>query len=109
MNALILAAEDAADLQAVQEHQAAEAAAGGYQAAKAGYYTGAELLRIIGGDSPVRVWREKRGMTQRALAAAANLTPSYLNEIEMGKKPGSLWAYQALAAVLAVKIDDLVR
>ncbi|SNS24859.1 MULTISPECIES: helix-turn-helix domain-containing protein [unclassified Azospirillum] len=68
-----------------------------------------EMARtLLDGANPVRVWREHRGMTARALAAAAGIAPGYLSEIETGKKPGSAAALKALATVLRVDMEDLV-
>lgn len=106
--ALLDAAEDAADMAAVKAHRAHEARVG-YEAAKADYLTGDEALRLIDGVSPVRVWREKRGMTQRALAAAAEVGVSYLAEIEAGKKPGSAAALMSLAKALGTAVENLIR
>ena len=64
--------------------------------------------RIIEGKSPVRVWREFRGLSLRALAAKAGVSPGYLSEIELGKKPGSVDAYKALAEALDASVDWLV-
>jgi hypothetical protein len=64
--------------------------------------------RIIEGESPVRVWREFRGLSLRALAAKAGVSPGYLSEIELGKKPGSVEAYKALAEALDASVDWLV-
>jgi DNA-binding XRE family transcriptional regulator len=72
------------------------------------HYTAAEAKRLLAGESPLRIWREKRGLTQRALAAAAAIPAGYLNEIEKGKKPGSVAAYRTLATALAVPIEDLI-
>ena len=66
------------------------------------------VRRIAGGEHPVRVWRTHRGMTARALAAAAVLPASYLSAIEQGKKPGSVKALTRLATALDVSLDDLV-
>ncbi len=63
--------------------------------------------RILDGMAPVRVWRQHRGLTARALAAKAGLSSSYLSEIETGKKPGSVKALHALATALEVDVDDL--
>jgi DNA-binding XRE family transcriptional regulator len=65
-------------------------------------------LRVIEGAHPVRVWREHRQMTAMALAAAAKVSRAYLSEIETGRKPGSVEAYKAIAAVLRVPIDAIV-
>jgi transcriptional regulator with XRE-family HTH domain len=60
------------------------------------------------GESPVRVWREFRGLSLRALAAKSGVSPGYLSEIELGKKPGSVEAYKALAEALDTSVDWLV-
>lgn len=73
-------------------------------------YLPAELVeRLIGGESPVRIWREHRGLSAQALARTAKLTPSYVSEIETGRKPGSLNAMAKIARALGVSLEDLVR
>jgi DNA-binding XRE family transcriptional regulator len=73
-------------------------------------YLPAELVeRLIGGESPVRIWREHRGLSAQALARIAKLTPSYVSEIETGRKPGSLNAMAKIARALGVSLEDLVR
>ena len=107
LDALIDAAENAEDIASVRTWNAYVAAVG-RDAAIANSYTAAEAKRLLAGESPVRIWREKRGLTQRALAAAAAIPAGYLSEIETGKKPGSVAAYRALAKTLAVPMEDLV-
>ena len=63
--------------------------------------------RMWNGESPVRVWREMRGMNATRLAAAANVSRSYLSAIERGTKRGSVDALKRLAAALGVGIEDL--
>jgi len=46
-------------------------------------------------------------LSQTALAAAAEISPGYLNEIEKDKKPGSVAALRKLAAVLNVPMENL--
>lgn len=65
-------------------------------------------MRIIGGEHPLRVWRNYRGITATALAEAAEISRAYLSEIETGKKPGSVDAYKTLAQVLGVPVDALL-
>ena len=101
--------EDAEDLAAVRAMRADETSVGGYQAAKRNYFTIDEAKRLLAGERAVRVWRQKRGLTQRALAAASGIPPGYLSEIETGKKPGSIAAYRALSKALEVSIEDLVE
>ncbi|CBS90240.1 helix-turn-helix domain-containing protein [Azospirillum lipoferum] len=65
--------------------------------------------RILDGEHPVAVLREHRGLTARGLAEAAGVAPSYLSEIENGKKPGSFDAMARIAGALQVPLDLLVR
>lgn len=64
--------------------------------------------RLIGGESPVRVWREFRGLTQSDLAEAAGTTASYVSQIEAGRKSPTIDVYRALATALRVTVDDLL-
>lgn len=71
-------------------------------------YLPIELVdRLIAGEHPIRVWRKHRGLTREALAANAGVAPSYVTEIETGKKPGSFDALAKLAAVLKISLDDI--
>lgn len=75
--------------------------------------TGATLphefaMRIVGGEHPVRVWREYRGMSAVALAETARVSKTYLSEIETGKKPGSVEAYKNIASALDVPVDAVL-
>lgn len=63
--------------------------------------------RLLDGTNPVTVFRELRGMSGRALAAKAGISPSYLSEIEGGHKAGSLDAMARLAEALDVSLDLL--
>lgn len=59
-------------------------------------------------DHPLTVWRNYRGMTQRALSQTSGVAPGYISEIESGKKKGSLDAFRKLARALDTSIDALV-
>ena len=100
-DAMLSALEDAADLAAVRE-VFARVAAGEDE-----YVPTAVIERLAAGQHPVRVWREHRGMTGRALAQAAQIPASYLCEIEAGRKPGSFQAMAAIAAALRIDMEDL--
>jgi DNA-binding XRE family transcriptional regulator len=63
--------------------------------------------RMSEGESPIRVWRDVRGMTAKDLAAAARISTAYLSEIETGKKDGSVATLKAIADVLKIDLDDL--
>jgi ribosome-binding protein aMBF1 (putative translation factor) len=67
-----------------------------------------EANRLIDGENPVKFWREKRGLTQRGLAASAEVSPSLLAEIETGAKTGSVETLRKLAHELKVDLDTLV-
>jgi DNA-binding XRE family transcriptional regulator len=99
--AMLKALEDAADLAAIRE-VSARVAAGEDE-----YVSTAVIERLSAGQHPVRVWREHRGMTGRALAQAAHVPASYLCDIEAGRKPGSFQAMAAIAAALRVDMEDL--
>jgi hypothetical protein len=65
--------------------------------------------RLLDGEHPVTVLREHRAFTVRGLAEVAGVSPSYLSEIESGKKPGSFDAMARVASALHVPLDILVR
>lgn len=96
------AAEDLADLQSYDRVKAA-LAAGEEELIPAQF-----VKRIIDGESPVRVFRDFRGLTQVALSEASGVNRVYIAEIEAGKKPGSAQTLKALAGALGVQVDDLI-
>jgi len=63
--------------------------------------------RLIAGERPVKVWREYRGMTQKRLADAADISKPYLSQIENGLRDASIGVLRELAAALKVDLDDL--
>jgi DNA-binding XRE family transcriptional regulator len=85
-----------------------------YDQAKADLETGRDELipvavvdRLSSGESPLRVWREYRGLTQQVLAEVAGLGKSYISQLETGAKTGTIGTLRALAAALQVDVDDL--
>jgi DNA-binding XRE family transcriptional regulator len=102
-DALIQAYQDAADALALAEVRAREAAGDAE-------YVPIELAEriFVGGEHPVRVWREHRGLTLGALAKASDIAQSYVSEIEHSKKRGSVRTLAALAKVLRVDLEDLL-
>jgi ribosome-binding protein aMBF1 (putative translation factor) len=99
--ALVRHAENAADAMQIREAEA-RVAAGEDE------YVPVELTqRLMAGEVPVRVWREHRGLSARALAARAAISAAYLSQIETGKKPGSFEAMAKLARALGVDMEDL--
>ncbi|WP_370340496.1 helix-turn-helix domain-containing protein [Shinella oryzae] len=63
--------------------------------------------RLIDGESPVRVWRDFRGMSSKDLAKAVGISAAYLSEIENGKKEGSISVFRSIAKTLRIDLDDL--
>lgn len=72
-------------------------------------YSDKEVAQMLDGTLPITIWRNRMGMTQRALAEAAGISPSYLAEIETGKKPGSVAALAAIAKVFRLPMEHLVE
>lgn len=65
--------------------------------------------RLEARESPVRVLREFRSMTQKELAEAAGISQSYLSEIERGAREGTLSTIKAIAKALAVPLTVLTE
>jgi DNA-binding XRE family transcriptional regulator len=63
---------------------------------------------ILDGFSPVRAWREYRGLTQQQLAEAAGISVPYLSQIESGTRKGSAEVLAAIAKALELSLDDIV-
>lgn len=100
---LLAAAEDLADL-------------GAYDRAKAALAQGKDELvpaeyanRLLSGESPLRVYRELRGLTQAVLASNAGVSRVTVAEIETGRKQGSVSTLRRLADALNVTLDDLAE
>ena len=64
--------------------------------------------RLLAGENPVRVWREYRGLSLTALAEKAELSKSYLSQIETGERTGPVDTMRQIARALAVDLDDLI-
>ena len=60
------------------------------------------------GTSPLRAWREHKGLTLQALADAAGVSKPYVSQIEGGKRAGTAATLKKLAAALGVPVDALV-
>ena len=58
-------------------------------------------------ESPVKILRKFRGLTQADLAKKAGISRPYLTEIETGKKDGSIRAMRNLAKILGVSVGVL--
>jgi hypothetical protein len=76
--------------------------------------SGAPLLpkqlvdRLASGQSPVRVLREWRDVTQLYLAFKTGLSQGYISDVETGRRKGTAAALRRIADVLKVPLDLLV-
>ena len=64
---------------------------------------------ILSGVSPLRAWREYRGLTLKSLAKRLGVSKGYLSQIENGRKPGTLDLFRRISVILNVTIDDLIQ
>lgn len=79
------------------------------------YAAGREFLvpddivrRELAGESPIKIWREHRGLTQQELANRAGISKPYLSQIETGKRQGTVETLSSLARSLDVPLDVLM-
>ena len=94
--------EDEADARAVAEFHA------DYAAGKAFLVPDDILRRELAGESPVKLWRIQRNLTQQELAKRAGISKSYLSQIETGKRQGTVETLKAIALALDVPPDVLM-
>lgn len=65
-------------------------------------------LHISEGESPLKVYRKHRNLSQKELSTHSNVPQGLISEIETGKKQGSLNSLIALSNTLKVTVDDLL-
>ncbi len=68
-----------------------------------------EVKAALAAPTPLAFWRQKRGLTQQALAEAAGISQQYLSGLEGGKRKGDPALFKRLARALRTRIDDLVE
>jgi DNA-binding XRE family transcriptional regulator len=71
-------------------------------------YPMAFVERLMGREHPLRVWRDFRNFTLRALADAVGVSSAALSKIETGKSRPSTTTLLALARALHCDMDDLM-
>lgn len=67
-----------------------------------------EMVKRLCAENPLRVWREHRGFSMEQLAAAADISPAHLSDLEQGRRALSPTVLKWLAALLRVDVDDLI-
>lgn len=72
------------------------------------FVPGTVVSRLVDGESPLRVWREYRGLSQAALARAASTSRAQIVDIEAGRRTVSAHTLRRLAGALGIEPDDIV-
>lgn len=101
---IILSRADYEELTDAHDHAIAMRAV----AAGAPRLTGAELDALDAAKTPIAFWRRRAGLTQAALAEAAGISQGFLAQIEQGVRRGGVDLYGKLAAILRLRIEDLL-
>ena len=63
---------------------------------------------LLAGESPLKVWRRYRGLTQTELASRIGMSKMTVSTMEKGSRPGSIKVWRALSEALDVSLDDLL-
>lgn len=63
---------------------------------------------LVGGEHPLKLWREHRKLTVEALAEQAGISKAFLSQIENGKRHGTAKTLKALAMALQIPVDLLI-
>ncbi len=95
---LLEAAEDLADIIAFDRAKAE----GGE------FFPSAVVDRILAGETPLRVFRDHRELTQAQLSELSGVSRVQIADIESGRRSGSVATMGKLAKALNLTIDDLV-
>jgi transcriptional regulator with XRE-family HTH domain len=66
-----------------------------------------DLRRAFG--AAVRTLRQERGWTQEDLADAAHLQPTYVSDLERGRRSPGFSTQQRIAGALGVKVWQVFR
>ena len=96
---LVETAEDSRDVRLAEE-ALAEIAAGNSE-----LLTQKEVEAFLSATSPLAFWRQRRGLTQAALAKQVGVTQPYLAQIESSKRSGDIDLYRRLAHVLKTDLE----
>jgi predicted transcriptional regulator len=65
------------------------------------------VKRLLEDENPLKVWREHRGLTQQALAHAADLPQSTVARLESRERKGTVAQMRRLAGALKINLDTL--
>jgi DNA-binding XRE family transcriptional regulator len=103
------------DLQRLMDNAEMLADVRAYDAAKGRLDRGEDELipleiteRRLAGESPVKIWRDHRALTQETLAKVSKVSRGMIAAIEAGHKTGGIATLKKLAAGLNVDLENLV-
>ncbi len=65
------------------------------------------IRRIISGESPLRVYREHRGMSREQLAEKSGIHCDQIDRIETGRTEAAIGTAVLLATALSISLDKL--
>ena len=64
--------------------------------------------RILAGETPLRVWRQYRGLSQDGLGKIVGLSKVGISRLELNKGDTSRARWRALAEALNVDVEDIL-
>lgn len=64
-------------------------------------------VRRLAGESPIKIWREYRGLTQEGLAKKSKVSCPMIAATEAGHKTGGVGTLKKLAVALKIDLDHL--
>lgn len=72
-------------------------------------YVPAELVdRLLAGETPLRVWRQYRGLTLDDVAKRVGVAPATVSRLETGVMKGGPAIWRKLASALDVAVEDIL-
>lgn len=69
---------------------------------------GEVIDQLLEGDSPIRIWRKFRGLSQQDLASSAGISKAYLSQLEGGSRMGTAAVLRRIADALKLSLEEIV-
>src|SRR3546814_10090560 len=97
-------------LEVVEDREDRDAASQAEERRKAGeeYIPASVVDKLMAGESPLKVWRRYRGLTQAELASRIDISKMTVSGMENGTRSGSIKVWRSLAKTLNVSLDDIL-
>jgi len=97
-------------LDAVEDREDREAAVEAERRRTAGeeYIPASVMDKLLAGESPLKVWRQHRGLTQGELASRVGVTTMSVSNLERGSRGARMQVWRALSEALNVSLDDIL-